>query len=109
MKYAFQSMHLSADSFYDIIDKWVRTQLYITPDEARIEGYGYTNDVAGAFATLILDWEATIFLPITDLDLAVGQYDLIRLEEVVYACRAGEKYPLLDQEVEVRVIGGTVT
>ena len=104
MKYAFQKMRLEADSLYALINNWVETHLTVTEGAAAIIGYGYAYDIAGAFSNLVLDWEATIILPRAELDLENGEYDLIMLEEELYACRNQQKYRLPDMAVAVEVV-----
>jgi hypothetical protein len=97
MKYAFTQLELQADSFYDLIGTWAEMQL-VVPDEgaAYLHGYGFTADIAAAFSALVLDWSARIELPADSVQLEPGEYELIRLETGVYACRGGEKWLLGD-------------
>ena len=97
MKYAFTQLELQADSFYDLIGTWAEMQL-VVPDEgpAYLHGYGFAQDIAAAFTTLVLDWSARIELPSGAVQLAPGTYELVRLEAGVFACRGGEKWLLGD-------------
>ena len=103
MKYAFKQLELQADSFYGLIGTWAEMQL-VVPDEgpAYLHGYGFTADIAAAFTALVLDWSARIELPAGAVQLEPGKYELIRLEEGVFACRGGEKW--LVEDVGCRVV-----
>ena len=104
MKYAFQKMRLEADSFHALINNWVETQLVVTDSSARIIGYGYAYEIAGAFSDLVLDWEAAILLPRQELGLEAGEYDLSMLEEGLYAFKDQHRFPLADRPVVVEVV-----
>jgi len=104
MKYAFQKIQLEADSFYALITTWAEMQLEVTEDSALIRGYGFAPEIAEAFTTLVLDWEAEIRLPEIPDGLTPGAYDLIELDGLVYACREGEKFRLADGEVSVEIV-----
>lgn len=104
MKYAFQKMRLEADSFYALINNWVETQLIVTESSARIIGYGYAYEIAGAFSDLVLDWEAAILLPRQELGLETGSYDLSMLEGRLFAFKDQQRFPLADRPVIVEVV-----
>ncbi len=97
-------MRLEAGSLYALINNWVETQLVVTESSARIIGYGYAHEIAGAFSDLVLDWEATIVLPRQELSLETGEYDLFMLEEGLYAFKDQQRFPLADQPVVVEVV-----
>ncbi len=101
MKYAFTSMRLEAPSLYALFMKWVEAELIVTEDSARIVGYGYYYEVAGAFSDLVLDWEATI--PIPNPGLQPGEYELDMLDGQLYAFRNQQRYPVPDGPVVVEV------
>lgn len=103
MKYAFKTLQLEAPGFYDLIGTWAETRLRVTETDATIAGYGFTQDIAAAFTTLVLDWETRIILP-GPAGLPVGDYDLIRRDDgMVYACHGQQAYPLPDGAVRVEV------
>lgn len=97
-------MQLEAGGFFDLINTWAEMQLVVTEDSAKIIGDGYTHEIAEAFTILVFDWEASIPLSREDLDLPEGSYDLIRDEEVVYACKDQQSHPLADRPVTVEVV-----
>jgi hypothetical protein len=103
MKYAFQKMRLEAPNFYALINNWVETQLIVTETGARIIGYGYAYEIAGAFSDLVLDWEATILLS-QEPDLESGQYNLYMLDEGLFAFKDQQRFPVADQPVVVEVV-----
>ena len=82
----------------------METQLIVTESSARIIGYGYAYEIAGAFSDLVLDWEATILLPRQALGLETGEYDLSMLEEGLFAFKDQQRFPLADQRVVVEVV-----
>jgi hypothetical protein len=103
MKYAFKTLQLEAPGFYDLIGTWAETRLRVTDTDATIAGYGFTRDIAAAFTTLVLDWEARIILSAA-AGLSPGEYELIHREDgIVYACRGQQSYPLPDGAVRVEV------
>lgn len=104
MKFAFRKMRLEAESFYAIISAWAEMQLLITDEQAAISGFGFSEDIAEAFSTLVLDWEATIFLPRDEIALPPGAYSLIRLGDEAFACRGQQKFLLEDHAVTVEVL-----
>ncbi len=104
MKHPFQQMRLQAESFYALITTWAEMRLEVAEDSALLRGYGFAPEIAEAFTTLVLDWEATLQLLEVPETLAPGAYELIELEGVVYACREGGKYRLDDQKVSVEVL-----
>lgn len=79
-----------------LINNWVETQLIVTESSARIIGYGYAYEIAGAFSDLVLDWEATILLS-QEPGLEAGQYDLSMLDEGLFAFKDQQRFPLADQ------------
>jgi len=79
-------------------------QLEVTEESALIRGYGFAPEIAEAFTTLVLDWEAEIRLPALPPGLTPGAYDLIELDGAVYACREGDKYRLEDGAVSVEIV-----
>lgn len=97
-------MQLEAASFYSLISAWVEMQLLVTDEQAAISGYGFREDIAEAFSTLVLDWEASIFLPRGAIALPPGAYSLIRLGDEAFACRGQQKFPLEDHAVMVEVL-----
>lgn len=104
MRFAFQKMQLEANGFYDLINTWAEMQLVVTKDAATIIGDGYTYEIAKAFTALVFDWEASIPLTKTGLNIPEGSYDLSRQGDIVHACTAQEAYPLPDRSVTVEVI-----
>ena len=82
----------------------METQLIVTESSARIIGYGYAYEIAGAFSDLVLDWEAAILLPRQELSLETGEYDLSMLEEGLFAFKDQQRFPLADQRVVVEVV-----
>lgn len=101
MKYAFKHITLHAESLYALINDWVEMQLLVEEEKAYLFGYGYAYEIAEAFTTLVLDWEARIYMPTPTLP--PGQYDLVMLEEGLYACQKQQKWLLEDREVRVEV------
>ena len=104
MPFPFQKMQLEADSLYGLIGAWAEMQLIVDDEAAKIIGYGYTDEIAAAFTTLVFDWEAAISIPREELDIPAGAYDLILTEEMLYACKDPESYSLADRPVRVEVI-----
>lgn len=106
MPYAFQQMRLEAESLYALINTWAETQLEVRPDAAVIVGYGYNEAISEAFTLLVFDWEATIHLDISDLDIPLGAYRLIRSQTtyLLYACSKEDSYPIPDRPVVVEVV-----
>lgn len=104
MRFAFQQMQLQADSLFALIQTWAEMQLVLTEDSAEIIGFGYSPEISEAFTLLVFDWEATIILPEADLAIPIGSYDLIRQEDMLYACKEQRSYPLADCPVLVRVM-----
>ena len=106
MMFPFQKMQLEAEGFFDLINTWAEMQLVVTEDTAEIIGYGYTDEIAGAFTLLVFDWEAAIPLDRSELDIPPGSYDLIRDEDKdeVHACRGEKYYVLHDRPVTVEVV-----
>lgn len=104
MRFAFQKMQLEAESLFALIQTWAEMQLIVSEDTAAIIGYGYSDEIAGAFSILVFDWEATIPLPRHELDLPEGSYDLIRSNGLLHACRNQQAYPLADRPVRVEVV-----
>lgn len=104
MRFPFPKMQLEADGFYDLINTWAEMQLVVSEDSATIIGYGYTYEIAGAFTTLVFDWEASIPLSRESLGLSEGSYGLIREGDIVYACKDQQAYPLPDRPVTVEVV-----
>ncbi len=103
MRFAFQKMQLEAPSLYALIDTWAEMQLEVTDSAAVIKGYGFSHEIAKAFTTLVLDWEAKIFLARESLSLDPGTYDLVRVDEALFACRDQQKYLVTDRGVAVEV------
>ncbi len=101
MRFAFTSMRLEAPSLYKLIMKWVETQLIVTENDARIIGYGYYYEIAGAFSDLVFDWEATILLPHPGLE--PGEYELNTIDGQLYAFRNRQRYSIPDGPVVVEV------
>ena len=79
----------------------MKIQLVVTENSARIIGYGYYYEIAGAFSDLVRDWEATIYLP--QLGLEPGEYELNTVDGQLYAFRNQQRYPVPDSPVEVLV------
>lgn len=97
-------MQLEAPSLYALIGTWAETQLQVSDGEARIVGYGYTQEVSAAFTALIFDWEASIFLLRETLPLDDGNYDLILKDGTLLACRDQHSTPIPDQAVRMEVV-----
>lgn len=104
MKYPFQKIQLEAKGFYDLIGTWAEMQLVVTKDSAVIIGDGYTPEIIEALTILVLDWEASIPLPKTELELPEGSYDLSQKGAVVNACKDKQFFPLTDRPVTVEVV-----
>ncbi|MBK8654699.1 MAG: hypothetical protein KBG02_06965 [Haliscomenobacter sp.] len=104
MPFAFQKMQLEAGSLFALISTWTEMQLIVSEDAATIIGYGYSDEIAGAFSVLVFDWEATVLIPKEELDIPPGSYDLIRDKETLYACKEQQAYPLADRPVRVEVV-----
>lgn len=103
MPHAFNNLQLEADSFYGLIGTWAEMQLVVPAEgPAYLHGYGFAQDIAAAFTTLLHDWSARIELPPDAVSLAPGDYELIRLDEGVFACRGGDKW--LVGDVGCRVV-----
>jgi hypothetical protein len=103
MPFAFTYMRLEASSLYTLIANTAELQLTVGEETARITGYGFAFDIEEAFSTLVLDWEATVLLDRAKTGLPGGEYDLIYLEDRLYATRNQQKFPLPDLPVEVEV------
>ena len=106
MRFAFQNMRLEADSLYALVANPVEMQLQVTDGEAVIVGYGYPREIAGAFTELVLDWEATILPNEDEFDLEPGEYDLLMVNEELFACKDQEKQAIPDMAVVVEVVRG---
>ncbi len=81
----------------------METQLIVTESGARIIGYGYAYEIAGAFSDLVLHWEATILLS-QEPGLEAGQYDLSMLDEGLFAFKGQQRFLLADQLAAVEVV-----
>ncbi len=103
MKYSFRNLRLKADSLYAIVSAWSDMKLLVSPQSARIINAGFSHEVAQAFSTLVMDWEASVLLPKEKLPLEIGLYDLILIKNSLYACREQHHYLLGDMDVVVEV------
>lgn len=104
MPFAFQKMQLEADSLLALVSTWAEMQLIVEETSATIIGYGYTDEIAEAFTILVFDWEATIILDRSQLEIPIGSYDLIRSDDQLFACKDQQSFILMDQPVKVAVL-----
>lgn len=104
MKHPFQKMQLQADSWYALIGTWAEMQLIVRDGTAEIIGEGYTYEIARALTLLVFDWEARILLPMQELDIPAGSYDLSRQGDRVHASSGSDYFLLPDREVVVEVV-----
>jgi hypothetical protein len=104
MRFAFNKVRLETESLLSIIETWAEMQLFVTKDETYITGFGFPDDIGGAFTTLVFDWEAFIYLPQHKLNLEEGAYDILTIGEELYAFRNQKKYFIGDGPVVVELI-----
>lgn len=106
MKYAFTHLRLQAPGLYALINTWAEMHLSVSPASAVITGRGYSYEIARAFTNLVFDWEASIRLPREELGLEAGEYELILIDGLLYACREQRKYAVADRPAVVEVERG---
>ena len=104
MPYHFHSLTLHASSFYPLIATPIEFRLRVTDTTAEIFGYGFPFPESGAITTLILNWEATIYLDRATLDLPSGEYDLAFVAETLHAFRDGTRFVVPDGAVRMEVV-----
>jgi hypothetical protein len=109
MKYTIQKIRIEADSLYTIIDNWNKMTLEVRNDSAVLSGDGFAYDIAEAFNTLILEWEAEVALTNVPDELHPGKYELMEKEGTVYAVHHEERYEIEDQDAVVLAESGAVS
>lgn len=105
MKFAFSSLTLYAPSLHALLATPREWRLVQTGTTCFLEGHGLPDDIAGAFSTLVLDWEVLLFPELVMEDLAPGTYE-IGGTRALRLIVDGQSRPLPDGPVRVEVKAG---